>query len=83
MELETTWISSCRRSRRSAFKPILRRFGCREGLWSAEAFQRRWEPLGPTWRASLAGGGNLPQAQLPPFFCPMGLKSAFNRSSIS
>ncbi len=39
MESETTWIFLCRSSRRSASKPIRRRFGCREEFGAAGAFQ--------------------------------------------
>jgi hypothetical protein len=35
LESETIWISSCRSSRRSTCKPILRQFGCPEGFGSA------------------------------------------------
>jgi hypothetical protein len=34
----------------------LRGFGCRSGFRSARAFQRRWEPFGPLWRAFVRRG---------------------------
>jgi hypothetical protein len=36
-----TWISSCRSSRRSASKPILRDLAAREGLGLVGAFHKR------------------------------------------
>ena len=39
MESETTWIFSCRSSRRSTSKTIRRRFGCRKEFGAAGAFQ--------------------------------------------
>lgn len=48
MESETTWICSCRSSRRSACKQIFRGSGGWEGFKSAQASHRRCSLLGLT-----------------------------------
>ena len=55
MESETTWISSCRSSRRSASNPILRRFGRREGVRAGRSIpQAQSDLLGHLGAASQA-----------------------------